>query len=145
MKKRLFAVLLCILTALSLCACGGSDTDNTDSISGTGSTRDVKIGALKSELYSEDELNKALKIVFAAFEKDFSGCRLTDISYLGDEASQSAAVGTSYTATILFDSAFYAESCSDGTYKNNSSYLGWAWLLGKNAKGDWELIKNGYQ
>ena len=132
-------LLLCLAAALLLCACGGSG-------------KDLQIESVDSEIYSEADINAAIRVIIKEFDSDWKGCTLTSISYAGDERTRAESeyyLGPSgfYDADelIVLTSSFDVdETGGDGSLTPNSSYDGWSWILVRSNGGAWEHVDHGY-
>lgn len=141
MKKSL-SLILCICVLLSLCACSPKKGDISK----------VKIDLGESEIYSEDDIQSAIDVILADFEKDWEGCELKMISYAGDEESQFETdyyLGENkyYDAdeAIVLVSDFYARNPSDNSGLNSPfDYNGWSWILVRTEGGTWRHVDHGY-
>lgn len=133
--KRHFCMILCILFALTLCACGGKVSD-------------VKTQEVDSEIYSQEEIASAIDTIKKDFRREWSGCTLTEIYYAGDETSkahQEWADRHNADETIVLLSSFDVDfSGGDGSLNPNSTYDGWNWILVRSDDGEWEHVDHGY-
>lgn len=130
---RKLCVLLAALVLCMLCACGGE-------VSG------AELTAGPSELYSVEELCRAMGVVTEHFEQEFDHCKLLTLVY--DEAvSQRSADGWArqYGAdeAIVLKSSFYVGK-SGGGLEANETYEGWQWILTRSGNGEWTLRTWGY-
>ena len=99
-------------------------------------------------LYSEQEINEIMDIVVQYFEKEFSGCSLTELSYeeeLSQKSCREWAKQYQADQAILFTSSFevYA-SGGDGSLEPNSTYEKWRWVLTRKDGEKWKLRTWGY-
>lgn len=141
MKKSL-CLLVCVCVLLSLCACAPKRGDISK----------VKIDLGESELYSKADIQSAVDVILADFEKDWQGCELKTISYAGDEEAKSETdyyLGENkyYDAdeAIVLVSDFYARNPSDNSGLNSpSDYNGWSWILVRTTGGTWRHVDHGY-
>ena len=67
--KKIKVFLSLVLCLVLLTACGGGDV------------RNVKRNPGESQLYSNGEINSAMKEVVDFFQKEFDGCTMTEIRY----------------------------------------------------------------
>ncbi len=136
MKKiiALFLVAVCLLT-LSACT-------------KTGDAKDVKINQVSSKLYSQEEIADAVNVAIDYFEKEFEGCTIKEIEYIGDEENvgyQDFADRNNSQDVIVFVSTFDVDSSGgDGSLNSNYTYENWKWILARNADGKWEHVDHGY-
>ena len=63
--KRLLAVFILVIMVFSLSSCAKSSTE------------------WKSEVYSDKEIESAIKVAKSYFKKEFRACTLTTITYIG--------------------------------------------------------------
>ena len=133
--KKIFACLLAMLLAVSLCGCGGD-------------VRDVKRIVPASQLYSAEDVNSAMDAVVRYFRKEFEGCKLTWLIY--DEAAFAAAFdewAAQYgadEAIVLLSTFEVGAEGGDGSLAPNSLYTNWQWILTRSAGGAWQLQTWGY-
>ncbi len=133
--KKTAAVLLCIVLSVVLCSCGGN-------------IRNVKITEVSSELYSQEDIDAAIKVIEQLFSKDWSGCTLTKISYASDQTSRDyqawADRNNADEAIVLISSFDVDSSGGDGPLNPNSTYDGWMWILVRSDGGEWRHVDHGY-
>ena len=137
--KSTLILLLCFVLVLLLCACGGN-------------VKNVQIDSVESELYSEEDINSAIRVIVHEFDHSWAGCTLTNISYAGDEITKSESeyyldtIGI-YKADeliILISSFDVDETGGDGSLNPNSTYDGWKWILIRDNGGAWKHVDHGY-
>ena len=80
--KKIITVMLCIVVVLRF---AGSGKD--------GDTSKVEIDYGTSSVYSKEEIDSAIEIIKKQFAS-FKGCELHSLSYMPDEESNNADVGT---------------------------------------------------
>ena len=135
LMKRFIALVLAIICILVLVSCGGN-------------VKNVKITDYSSEIYSDAEIKSAIEVAIDYFKKNFEGCTLTEITYLGDEKNndwQDFAERNNATDVIVLVSSFeVGASGGDGSLNPNSTYNNWKWILVKNNNGKWEHVDHGY-
>ena len=135
--KKIISLLLVLVCLLTLSACIKS-----------GDAKDVKINQISSELYTQDEISDALNIAINYFEKEFEGCTLKEIEYIGDDENagyQEFAERNNSQDVMVFVSTFDVDSSGgDGSLNPNSTYENWKWILVRNADGKWEHVDHGY-
>ncbi len=164
MKKRIFAFLSAALLLLSLCGCvsrssvgviGGADGPTAVLVSGglrslfrKGNVKRAVTQPVSSEIYTEDEIESAIRTAKDYFHEEFSGCTLTEIAYAGDERTErEAEYAERYGMEdiIVLISAFDADKRGgDGSLKPNGHYSGWLWIMGRKAGGGWVHLDHGY-
>ena len=135
MKRVLACVILCLML-LGLTACGGGDVGV------------ISMGDMSSEVYTPSEINSGINTVLDYFRKEFKGCTLSDLEYVGDERNRdfiSYAERVGADEVLVFRSNFDVdESGGDGSLNPNTSYMGWLWILARTDGGEWEHVDHGY-
>lgn len=133
--KKLLASVMALVCVFSLVACGGN-------------VKDVKITDCLSEIYSDAEIESAIDVAIDYFQKNFGGCTLTEISYLGDDKLndwQEFAVRNHADDVIVLVSTFEVDaSGGDGSLNPNSTYSNWKWILVRTDGGAWKHVDHGY-
>ena len=135
MKRVLACILLCLML-LTLTACGGGDVGV------------ISMGDMSSEVYTPSEINSGIDTVLDYFRKEFKGCSLSDLEYVGDERNRdfiSYAERVGADEVLVFRSNFDVdERGGDGSLNPNTSYMGWLWILARTNGGEWEHVDHGY-
>lgn len=133
--KKLIALVLTLVCLLSLVACGGNG-------------KNVKITDYSSEIYSDAEIKSAIDVTIDYFKKNFEGCTLTEITYLGDDKIddwQEFAERNNADDVIVLVSTFEVDaSGGDGSLNPNSTYTNWKWILVRTDGGKWKHVDHGY-
>ncbi len=133
--KKLIALMMALLCVMSLVGCGGN-------------AKNVKITEYTSEKYSNDEIKDAIDVAIDYFTKEFEGCTLTEITYLGDDENddwQEFADRNNATDVIVLVSSFDVDaSGGDGSLNPNSTYTDWKWILVRTDGGKWKHVDHGY-
>ena len=133
--KKLIVLVLTLVCVFCLVACDGNvkNVENTD---------------YSSEIYSDDEIEDAIDVAIDYFKKNFEGCTLTGITYLGDDKQdewQEFADRNNATDVIVLVSSFDVDaSGGDGSLNPNSTYTDWKWILVRTNGGKWEHVDHGY-
>lgn len=134
MKKRMMLVLT-VVAALCLTACGGR-------------VKNVRITERSSEIYTASDIDDAINVTLDYFKKEFSGCTLTEIAYIGDEKMENyweyAQRGGAEDVIVLISSFDVDASGGDGSLNPNSTYVNWSWILIRDAGGEWRHLDHGY-
>ena len=134
--KKVVTLIFVILCLLGLCGCSGGNAEN------------VKISEYHSEIYTDEEIKEATNVAIRYFEKEFSGCTLTEITYIGDDKLDSyQEFAERYNAddVIVLISNFNVDgSGGDGSLNPNSTYKNWNWILVRNSGGKWKHVDHGY-
>ncbi len=141
--RKFLSIVLCSVLIL-LCVFG---LTSCNSVSG-GDANNVKIIPADSEIYTDEEIADAVDVAIDYFEKEFEGCTLTEITYIGDEKNvsfQDFADRNNAEDVIVFVSTFDVDSSGgDGSLNSNYTYQNWKWILARNANGQWEHVDHGY-
>ena len=133
--KKLIALVLALVCVIGLVACGGS-------------VKNVKITDYSSEIYSDAEIENAIDVAINYFEKNFEGCTLTEITYLGDDEldnwQEFAERNNADDVMVLVSSFNVGASGGDGSLNPNDTYTNWKWVLVRTNDGKWEHVDHGY-
>ncbi len=101
-----------------------------------------------SNIYTDDEIEQAIKVIKADFKKDWKGCTLKKIAYLGDERLKDYrefADRNNYTDVLVLTSDFYvAPTGADGSLNADSTYRDFKWILVRNKGEAWKHVDHGY-
>lgn len=101
-----------------------------------------------SNIYTDDEIESAIKVIKADFKKDWKGCTLKKIAYLGDERLKDYrefADRNNYTDVLVLTSDFYvAPTGADGSLNADSTYRDFKWILVRNKGEAWKHVDHGY-
>lgn len=133
--RKLIAGLLFCAAILSCTACGGK-------------VNEVGVLEVKSTIYTSGEINDGINAVLDYFQKEFRGCTLVALQYVGDDRNSdfvSYAQRIGSDEVMVFTSTFDVdESGGDGSLNPNTSYEGWLWILARTPDGKWEHVDHGY-
>ena len=133
--KKLITLVLVLICVIGLVACGGN-------------VKNVKITDYSSEIYSDAEIENAIDVAINYFEKNFEGCTLTEIAYLGDDElddwQEFAERNNADDVIVLVSSFDVGASGGDGSLNPNSIYTNWKWVLVRTNGGKWEHVDHGY-
>lgn len=124
--KRIISSLLVFLI-LCCFGCGGDISK-------------VRILETPSSIYTSEEIQSAIDAAIRYFRKEFDGCTLTEIGYIGDERMEDSG-GSSLVLISSFD---VDASGGDGSLEPCSTYRNRQWIFRKNVSGIWEHIGHGY-
>lgn len=134
--KRIVTFLLVILLTLSLAGCG------------RGSTRGLQTKIGSSDVYTQEDMESAIKIVTEFFRKEFEGCTLKTLEYseelTRDDAEEWAQQYDAQQAIVLISSFYVAPNGGDGSLNTDSTYENWQWILVRNPGENWTLKTWGY-
>ncbi|MBR3909620.1 MAG: hypothetical protein IKJ50_07880, partial [Clostridia bacterium] len=101
-----------------------------------------------SNIYTDDEIESAIKVIKSDFEKDWKGCTLKKIAYLGDERLESYrefADRNNCTDVLVLTSDFYvAPTGAHGSLNADSTYEDYKWILVRNKGEAWKHVDHGY-
>lgn len=136
-KMGLVAGLLTLglLSLLGLYLCGGGKAQ-------------ITVADVRSDIYTTDDINAAVDTAIEYFDKNFKGCTLTEIGYIGDEAAEAFAEWSEQyemDEVIILVSSFNVDAAGgDGSFEPNSTCKNWQWILGRSKGGQWEHLTHGY-
>ncbi|MET3194921.1 DUF4829 domain-containing protein [Gottfriedia sp. OAE603] len=118
-------------------------------------TDTVEVRIEKSNQFTEDEINTAIKTVKERF-KYFKGCQLIDIWFSEKESNaitedymkygRGSENGVKEENVIVLLSNFMVDSSGgDGSFEPNSTQSDWSWTLIRDSKNDkWQVDSWGY-
>lgn len=133
MKKAL-SLLFCAAVLLALAACG--------------SVKNVQVTEVSSELYSQKDIDAAIRVIKWDFRRNWDGCTLTEIAYAGDDVSQDhilwAERNDADEVLVLTSSFDVAEQGASPTLNPGSTYARWMWILVRSDGGTWQHVDHGY-
>ena len=132
--KRIVCLLLAALLAVSLTGCGR--------ISST-----LEITCDTSQIYSTVEIHDAMDVAKAYFQREFDGCTMTALGYIGDEKKDDMdgfARQYGVDEVIVLVSDFETGRFGDEALNANDTYRNWKWVLARNSDGNWEHKTHGY-
>lgn len=133
--RRIVVAILLVSMLVCLSACGGK-------------VNDVKYLEYGSQVYTDEEIKAAMDVTLRYFKKEFSGCTLVDIAYLGDDKLddfQDWADRNDADQVIVLVSTFTVDaSGGDGSLNPNSTYSNWNWILVRDDGEEWEHVDHGY-
>lgn len=138
MKKAICIVALLLIAALLVCAFAdlGSNVRNAE-------TRDVP-----SELYTQEDIDSAIKAIKREFAFGWRNCELLEIYYAGDEmtsACQEWAERYDADEAIVLMSAFKVNKRdSAATLNEGATYRQWNWILVRSDGGKWKHVDHGF-
>lgn len=133
-KKALWGMLAAIVIFIMI-FCGGN-------------VWNVSVPEYTSEVYSDREINAAIRTIKWYFKLHFNDCILTEITYAGDEKSEHEAGfaqrNNADEVIVLVSSFDVGASGGDGSLNPNSTYTGWSWILVRDEGGSWRHVSHGY-
>ena len=135
MKKFVpFLVMLVISLCLSGCA--------------RGDVSKVRVNGQLSNIYTDWEISKAVDVAVRYFEKEFDGCTLLEIGYVGDQEGKAFIERANQYGVdeviILVSSFAVGPEGGDGSLNPNDTYRNWKWILGRTNGGQWKHLDHGY-
>ncbi len=104
-------------------------------------TNDVKIEYGKSEIYSKEDIELAIKVVDKEFAK-FPNCKMISIKYAGDDISAQELIN-GYDECIVIYSSFHTGKYNTEAFEPDTEYKKWSWILCRKNGKDWILVNNG--
>lgn len=128
--KRFVALLLIAVFAIVLCSCGGN-------------TSDVSKATVKSEKYSQEDIDSAIDAALDYFKEHFNGCTMKKIGYAGDDRLdewQSYVESFRYDEAIVLTSEFEA----GGGLEPKETYEDYEWVLFRRKGEKWEHWTHGH-
>ena len=133
--KRIFSLALAALLVLSLTGCGR--------ISST-----MEITCDTSQFYSAVEIHDAMDVAKKYFCREFNGCTMTALGYIGDEKKDYMdAFAKQYgvnEAIVLVSDFETGPSGGDGALNPNDTYRNYKWILLREKDGSWSHADHGY-
>lgn len=130
-NKRYIAIIFCLSFIMILTACGGN-------------VRNVKIINVKSNIYTDEDIKSAENVVLHYFKKEFKGCKLIKLQYIGDDENKGFLEYGPREVIILISEFKTDSKVVDGSFNPNDIYTGWQWNLVRNNNGKWKLVDYGY-
>ena len=138
--KKAICIVLCILLGGALivgAAVGfGSNVRNAE-------TRDVPSG-----LYTQEDIDSAIKAIKREFAFGWRNCELLEIYYAGDEmtsACQEWAERYGADEAIVLMSSFKVNKRdSAATLNEGATYRQWNWILVRSDEGKWKHVDHGF-
>jgi hypothetical protein len=133
--KRMIGLFMMIFMLFCLIACRGNISK-------------VESPAVDSQIYSQEEIEQAMKIIKKEFKQNWSGCTLKELYYAGDttclEYSEDAGNYEADEILILLSSFDVDASGGDGSFNLDSSCTNWKWILARSKNEGWSLVDYGY-
>ena len=129
-------MLICLLL-ITTCACKGNVSN-------------VEIESYESTMYEDSDVEAAIEVVKEYFKENFEGCKLTSITYAGDEVTQNhIEVAKRHNAdeVLVLSSSFETGSSlaiGDSGLNDNHTYVKWLWILVRTEDGEWQHADHGY-
>ena len=141
MLKRVMVICMAVMMVMIITSCGiGGDTSSK-----------IKINYGKSDVYTRSEMDEAIGKIELEFEQ-FSGARITEISYYGDEGagenmvdwanfyrSEDVSGEDSYVSCIGFRVKFHADEAISDLNVSEGTDNEYEWWLAKTDNDVWEI------
>ena len=131
--KRAIAILLLFACLMSFSSCGA---------------RSVKIVDHSSDIYSDADIEAAMKVVMQTFDESSELWSLLELSYIGDdkmEDYQDYTERKEADEVIVLLSDFYISIFSDSpTMATGTKYENYNWILVRNEGEEWRIVDQGY-
>lgn len=155
MKKFAF-IFLMTLMLITMTSCKSGNVKSVNEIINSseiytkadirrGNVNNVNVITTSSKIYTNEDIDSAMNTVFRYFKKNFSGCILNEISYVGDEANKEYSGQKDEVEIIVFESSFDTDSSGvDGSFNPNDTYNEWMWILERKPNGNWKCVDYGY-
>ena len=125
-----------LVISLCLSGCAGGDVSK------------VRVNGQLSNIYTDWEISKAVDVAVRYFEKEFDGCTLLEIGYVGDQDGKTFIERANQYGVdeviILVSSFAVGPEGGDGSLNPNDTYRNWKWILGRTNGGQWKHLDHGY-
>ena len=111
-----------------------------------GDVSNADIIKVESNIFTENDLNDGINSVYDYFKKEYKGCELLNIKYIGDENNnyEDWAKRNNKEEYIAFISDFIVHDNSKVQSLNEEKYTNWNWILVRNKGEKWTVVDNGY-
>lgn len=131
--RKTIVIIIGILLLIG-CTLKNGDVSNTDIIK------------VESNIFTENDLNDGINSVYDYFKKEYKGCELLNIKYIGDENNnyEDWAKRNNKEEYIAFISDFIVHDNSKVQSLNEEKYTNWNWILVRNKGEKWTVVDNGY-
>ncbi len=133
--RKIMAVVLALILMFSVTGCKRGNIEN------------VQITIGESALYSEEELQTAVKTVLKFFAREFAHCTLEKLEYNEEKSLREAASwAAQYEAeeAIVLNSSFDVDADYGTGPLNPGETCKYTWILVRSNGGKWELKTWGY-
>ena len=112
----------------------------------TGDISNVQIINAKSNVFTNKDLNDGIKTVLNFFKKEYKGCELLNVKYVGDDKNNydDWAKRNNKEEAIVFISDYIVHDNSYVPSLSKDKYRNWNWILVRNKGEKWILVDNGY-
>ena len=99
---------------------------------------------VESQMFTQEEIASATDAVMEYFAEEFEGCVLLEIYYAGDDRSALESETAGCETLVLLSDFDAVSPGDDSAFSTDNTYVGWSWILTKNADGKWEIINYGF-
>lgn len=123
MKKVISILLTVVILTILLTACG-----NVAHVTRT---------KVDSDYFTQEEIDDAIDVIVDYFRREFDGCTLNEIHYIGDERLYRMKQDPDDVDMIVLESTFTTGGYSDGSLTPNTTYDGYTWTLRRTDGGKW--------
>ena len=145
--RKIFALALALMLTLGALPANANDSPSED----------IRISYGVSKIYSNDDMDAAVKIILKQFEQ-WQGCELHSVVYMGDECNseenlrwmnelaKAQKIQEKMVQCAGFLSDFYVsrEAEKHTTFNPETEYKNWQWWLARGENGEWKLLTFGY-
>ena len=112
-----------------------------------GKTKNAEILPAVSELYSDEDLEKAVAVIKQYFSKNFRDCELLKLEYIGDEANSSAQYlylikQYGVDEYIVYQMTFKVGNRNNPAYPSDSTQE-IKIILGRTGNEEWKYLSSG--
>ena len=153
--KKIIAIASCLIMAAGLCSCGanGGNTatakpEPTKAAATAAPAAETATAGTRSKIYSDEDIESAIKVIKDEFALFWKGCTLRDINYAGDDMQSAGDDQKKHhnadEAIVLISSFDVGPEGGDGSLSPNRTYEGYNWILVRNKGGQWKHVDHGY-
>ena len=112
-----------------------------------GIVKNVEVIEVSSELYTEEEIQKVIKVIKEHFKKEMRGCELLKLRYIGDTQNESVVfqyLDKQYGVSehIVFEIVFKVGNRDRPAFRRNSIHE-IVYILGKDQRENWKYLDSG--
>lgn len=136
--KKYNLLVICVVLMLSLVGCSKKET------------KDVEINYGSSDIYTEKDMDKAIKLIKGEFST-WKGCELNSLTYAGDDCNSKENIAWMnelgkrnsdnevFTECMVFKSSFHSPKEGGGAWTADTEYT-WSWWFARGESGKWKLM-----
>ena len=127
-----------LLIAVCLSGCSRQDAEVTEVPTGsstetpTETQKATEVPTYPMPIYTEEEIQAAMDVVMAKFNKDFAGCELLRMEYIEGKYPSDYeyyAKRCAVDKVIVLESDYYAGPDASPSLNQNHTYDNWKWIL----------------